>query len=281
MRFKLYREYGALNSQPVFDAFEQGLKHLGHEIVENDEDVVVIWSVLWAGKMANNQKIYRKCRKSGKPIVIIEIGNLKRGITWRISLNHINKLGEFANNENLNPLRPRILGIDLKPALENRREEILICGQHERSLQWEDMPPMKLWCETLINDIKKKTSRKIIVRPHPRSPLFVQMAGVTVDKPQRVPNTYDDFNIFYNYHCVVNYNSGPAIQAAINGTPILCDSTSLAGELSFKIDDIENPTLPDRRDWFLKLCHTEWTLDEIGKGIPQERLIPFIQQQLG
>ena len=29
MRFKLYREYGALNSPPVFDAVEQGLKQLG------------------------------------------------------------------------------------------------------------------------------------------------------------------------------------------------------------------------------------------------------------
>ena len=48
MRFKLYREYGALNSPPVFDAVEQGLKQLGHAIVHDDEDVSVIWSVLWS-----------------------------------------------------------------------------------------------------------------------------------------------------------------------------------------------------------------------------------------
>ena len=56
MRFRLYREYGALNSKPVFDAFDQGVKSLGHEIVTDNEDVSVIWSVLWAGKMMHNQK---------------------------------------------------------------------------------------------------------------------------------------------------------------------------------------------------------------------------------
>lgn len=42
MRFKLYREYGALNSKPIFDAFEQGLQSLGHESVLENEDVAVI-----------------------------------------------------------------------------------------------------------------------------------------------------------------------------------------------------------------------------------------------
>ena len=39
MRFKLYREYGALNSPSIFNVFEQGLKTAGHEIVDGDEDV--------------------------------------------------------------------------------------------------------------------------------------------------------------------------------------------------------------------------------------------------
>ena len=90
MRFKLYREHGALNSVPVFDAFEQGLRALGHESVRDNEDVVVIWSVLWAGRMKSNRQIYYECKNLNKPIIIIEVGNLKRGETWRISLNHIN-----------------------------------------------------------------------------------------------------------------------------------------------------------------------------------------------
>jgi hypothetical protein len=280
MRFKLYREHGALNSVPVFDAFEQGVKLLGHEIVVSNEDVAVIWSVLWHGRMAANQLIYENCIRHNIPVIIIEVGNLKRNELWRICLNHINGNGIFGNTEQLDLIRPKKLGIELKPISLDRRGEILVATQHERSLQWAGMPTMRAWTENMINEIKKHTSRRIIVRPHPRSPFPVKIPGVLLDPPRRVPNTYDDFNIFYNYHCVVNYNSGPAVQAAIQGVPIICDVSSLAGEISEKIENIENPNLPNRDDWFLRLCHTEWTVDEISQGIPLQRLLPKIIEQI-
>jgi hypothetical protein len=281
MRFKLYREYGALNSVPVFTAFEQGVKSLGHEIVTDNEDVSVIWSVLWAGKMANNQKIYQHCLTNKKPILIIEVGNLNRGHSWRLGLNHINNLGNFANTDNLDPNRPTILGVSIKPLNYHRSPDILIAAQHELSLQWQGMPSMRQWCESIVKQVQHQTSRKIVVRPHPRSPFSLQMPNVKVERPQRITNTYDDFDISYKFHCVINYNSGPAVQAAISGIPVLCDSSSLASDLSIKWEDLENPTLPDREDWFLKLCHTEWTVKEICQGIPLARLLPEIQKQLG
>lgn len=272
MRFKLYREYGALNSKPVFDAFEQGLKSLGHESVRDNEDVAVIWSVLWSGRMKNNRQVYQHFKKLGKPVVIIEVGNLRRGVTWRISIDHINNLGIFGNNTELDVSRPGKLGVALKPIPENHRGEILIACQHQESLQWEGMPTMREWCEKTISQIKQHTSRRIIVRPHPRSPFSFNMPNIIIERPQRIVNTYDDFDIFYNYHCVINHNSGPAVQAAIQGTPILCDKTSLAAPLSIKWENLENPYLPDREEWFIKLCHTEWTVEEIQQGLPIARL---------
>ena len=279
MKFKLYREYGALNSKPIFDAVEQGLTFLGCEISNDLDAIPVIWSVLWSGRMSSNRKIYEHCRDTGKPILIIEVGNLKRNITWRVCLNHINGQGEFGNNTNMDLLRPRKLGIHLSPVQENRRGEILIACQHEQSLQWEGMPTMKVWCETIIEKIKQQTNRRIIVRPHPRSLFSLHLPNVICERPQKVKNTYDDFDIFYNYHCVINYNSGPAVQAAIAGVPVICDQSSLAGELSANLSQIENVQLPDRENWFLKLCHTEWTVDEIKQGIPFQRLLPEISKK--
>ena len=280
MRFRLYREHGALNSVPIFDAFEQGVKSLGHEIVTANEDVAVIWSVLWQGRMAANRGIYETCIRENKPVVIIEVGNLKRNSLWRICLNNINGLGTFGNNQNLDATRPEKLGVKLQSPPSVRRGEILIAAQHEHSLQWTGMPTMRAWTENIVAEIKKHTNRRIVVRPHPRSPFPVKIPGVLLDSPKRVPNTYDDFNIFYNYHCVINHNSGPAVQAAIEGVPIICDSSSLAGELSSKLENIENVLLPDRTEWFLKLCHTEWTVDEIAKGIPLQRLLPEIIKKI-
>lgn len=274
MNFRLYRENGALNSRPVFDAFEQGLRSLGHTI--SVDGIPVIWSVLWNGRMAQNQKIYENSPKIRKPVVIIEVGNLKRNETWRVSLGHINRLGQFANEIDLDPERPKKLGVALKEKVENRRSEILIATQHQKSLQWSGMPAMDQWVKETVEKIRNYSDRKIVVRPHPRSPLRLNLPGVEVEIPKQIPGTYDDFDIDYNFHCVVNHNSGPALQAAINGVPCICDPSSLAYPVSSKFQKIEEISLPDREDWFLKLCHTEWTVSEIAQGIPLKRLEPFI-----
>ena len=197
MRFRLYREYGALNSPPVFDAVEHGLRQQGHDIVNDDEDVSVIWSVLWSGRMRQNKLIYERCQQQGKPILIIEVGNLKRGETWRICLNHINNLGKFANEDNLDISRPQKLGMGLKQPPAIRRGEILIACQHQESLQWQGMPAMKDWVADTIEKIKQHTHRRIRVRYHPRSAFPFKQSGVEVERPTRIPNTYDDFDNEY------------------------------------------------------------------------------------
>lgn len=277
MKIKLYREYGALNSVPIFNALEEGLKKQGHEIVDSDEDIPVIWSILWNGRMNANKIIYEAARAAGKPVLILEVGTLKRGQTWKVCVNHINGLGQFGNDSDLDIDRPQKLGISLKDPVSMRRQEILIACQHERSLQWDGMPTTSSWVLNLIKEIKSHTDRHIVVRPHPRSSLPLQNQDFTVMQPQRVHDSYDDFDIDYNYHCVINHNSGPCIQAAIQGVPVICDPSSLAGILSGKMEKIEEISLPDRDEWFLKLCHTEWTVEEIANAIPIKRLEKYFK----
>lgn len=276
MRFRLYREHGALNSGPIFDAFSIGLRKLGHTETTVNEDVVVIWSVLWRGRMKLNEKIYQTAVKNNKPVIIIEVGNLKRGNTWRVALGHVNSLGEFANDNNLDADRPRKLGINLQNFTGRRNPEILLCGQLSDSLQWQSMPSIPQWVANTVSAIGQHTDRKIVFRPHPRQAIQTNFAGIAVDIPRKILNSYDDFAINYNYHCVINHNSGPTVQAAIAGTPVICDPSGLAWPVAAKIENIDNPTLADRDEWFLKLCHTEWTVDEIAAGIPLARLLPKI-----
>jgi hypothetical protein len=276
MRFRLYREHGALNSGPLFDAFSSGLRKLGHTETSTNEDVSVIWSVLWRGRMKPNEQIYNAAVKNNKPVIIIEVGNLKRGQTWRVSLSHVNSQGEFGNDIDLDLDRPKKLGVNLQTFTGNRRPEILLCGQLSDSLQWQNMPVMENWVTSNIAVIREHTDRKIVFRPHPRQAIRSNFAGISVEIPKKIPNSYDDYAINYNYHCVINHNSGPTVQAAIAGTPVVCDSSGLAWPVSSTIQNIEAPVLPDRSDWFLKLCHTEWTVDEIQKGLPLARLLPKI-----
>jgi hypothetical protein len=276
MKFKLYREYGSLNSPPIFDAVEAGLKKLGHDLVSEGEDIPIIWSALWAGRMLGNQRIYKHRKSQNQPILIIEVGNLLRNQTWRISFNNINRDGIFANTDDLDRHRPTKLGLRLKELNYQRKPEILVAAQHGKSLQWENMPDMETWIKNTVQRIRQFSDRNIIIRPHPRFPLRLDIPKCQIETPRKLINSYDDFDIDYRYHCVINHNSGPAVQAAIEGVPVSCDRSSLAYEVSFPVEQIETPSIPDREDWFVKLCHTEWTATEISQGIPFDRLLKHI-----
>jgi len=272
MKFRLHREHGALNSPPIFDAVEAGLKRLGHTVAASGADVDILWSALWHGRMLGNRKIYETRKNSGLPTIFIEVGNLKRGETWRISIDHINGLGIFGNKADLDSQRAEKLGVVLNDFQEKRREEILIACQHSRSLQWISMPPMEQWVLDTVKKIRKYTDRPMVIRPHPRCLFRLPANSIKMENPKKVNNTYDDFDIDYSYHCVINHNSGPAIQAAIQGVPIICDRTSLAAPVTMNFEHIETPYLPDRTQWFAELVHTEWTVSEITQGIPFMRL---------
>jgi hypothetical protein len=267
MKFKIYSEYGALNSKPVLDSFRTGLIAAGHEIVNSNEDIPVIWSILWNGRMKPNEAIYKSARAQGKNVLIAEVGSLIRGETWKVCLNNINGRGLFPNTGDLDLDRPKKLGIYLRDR-KNYKKEILITTQHDKSLQWEGQLSLDKWVEETIIKIKKFTDIPIVVRQHPRCPLRTKIPGIKYEVPIKLPNTYDNFDIDYGYHCVINYNSGPSVQAPIAGTPIICDESSLGYNISEKIENINELTLPDRSDWFLKICHTEWTIEEICSGLP-------------
>jgi hypothetical protein len=276
MKFRTYRENGALNSPPIFDAFEQGLRSAGHEISKDHDAIPVIWSVLWNGRMAANRLIYEQAVRIRKPIVIIEVGNFLRGKTWRISLNHVNNLGIFGNDNDLDLSRNEKFQINLKSVQTTRKPEILIACQHQKSLQWQGQSSIDQWVKSTISKIRQFSDRPIVVRPHPRSPFVFQEKDVIFEKPKLIPNTYDDFDINYNYHCVVNHNSGVPVQAAINGIPTICDQSCLAYPVSMAYEDLNNPVLPERESWLTKMLHTEWFVDEIQQGIPIKRLEKYL-----
>lgn len=280
MQFSLFRQNGAQNSGKIFDAVEAGLKKIGFSVVNNDlsADVYVIWSVLWHGRMENNKKIWKSAKIINKPLLIIEVGGLKRGITWRLGLNHINNLGNFYTVESFDQDRPKKLGIILGKRQE-KGENILICGQNTKSLQWEHRQPFQIWLTNLVNEIRTVTDRRIVFRPHPRdynSTAFLTKLGVEISNPVKIPETYDDFNLdadLKSSFCVVSPCSNPGITAAIAGIPVYTDSDSLAYPVSIKnIKSLENPILPDRSDWLIKLTHTEWTVGELETGVPFSRI---------
>jgi len=255
----------ARNSGPVLTAFLNSCRAAGINPVQNslDCDAVVIWSVLWNGRMAENEAVYRHYRSLNKPVFVIDVGALKRGVTWKIALNNINALGDYGNGFR-DPDRPRKLGIALKNRAKTN-ENIIVATQHIKSEQVAHID-YKNWPEQMVRNIYNTVSdRLVLIRHHPRCPMGFD--GAEIEVPQKLPGTYDDFDINFGCHAMVNFNSGPAIQAAIAGCPIVCDKTSLAYPVSIKLEELENPPEKDRSEWLIDICHTEYTVDEIESGL--------------
>jgi len=275
MKFRLYREYGALNSSPVFDAVQRGLQQCGHNIVSDNQDVSVIWSVLWNGRMSPNKAIWDEAKRKKKPILVIEVGGIKRGTTWKVGLNGINRDAYFGDMGN-DSSRANLFGLNLKPWRTDGKF-ILIAGQHEKSEQWRDQPRMNRWVMETIENIQAHTDRPILFRPHPRCRLEAietQYKHVYRQEPRQLPNTYDDFDMGFNdIYTTVSWTSNPGIHSVIEGVPAYTSTSSLAWDVSIKsLTNLDNPPLHDRQQWLNDYAWTEFTVEEIASGMPFKRI---------
>lgn len=270
----------ALNSKPVMSAVLDVFNAAGVRLQENsmNSDAAVIWSVLWNGRMQANKQVYEYYRRNNRPVVIVEIGALYRGQTWKIAVNHITRAGYYGQLDNLDYDRPQKLGISLATQVMPG-PEIVIAAQHPRSLQTAQIPNMEQWVHEQIAKVKQVSDRPIVVRPHPRSRLNLGNlpTGVRLVQPNKIANTYDSYDMHYNCHAVINYNSGPGVQAGIAGCRPIVDSSSLAAPVSVTLDDLEKPYDIDRQQWLVELCHTEYTVDEIKQGTWLKRITPALQ----
>ena len=243
----------AQNSGPVINGVINSLTHAGFQIVSDsyDADIAIIWSVLWNGRMLGNREVYRHYRNTGRPVICVEVGALHRGTTWKLALNHISANGFYGHQQNLDYDRPKKLGIVLQTKT-NTYNKILVAGQHKQSLQLEGVD-QESWYAQKIQEVA--AGREVVVRSHPRCSLDSgKFTNVSWEQPKKLINTYDNFDIHWNFDLVINYNSGPGIQAVIAGVPVVVDSSSLAYNVV------------DREQWLVEICHTEYTVEEINQG---------------
>lgn len=236
-------------------------------------DAAFIWSVLWSGRMSRNRPVWNHYRSNNKPVIVAEVGGLIRDTTWRLSANGINRSAIFPKVK-LDPTRPNKLGLKLHDW--HKGDYVLICGQHEKSEQWRNMPPMDDYYKRTVLEVRKHTNRPIVIRSHPRyreniffniDKDFYKLHGVEWNMPKKIHNTTDSFDLealLPHCHCVISHSSNSGIAAVIHGTPAIISKDSLAYDMGTDdISKIESLPRPNREQWFLELCHKEWLVDEL------------------
>jgi len=280
MKLEVWTQHGPLNSEPIFKAFIKSLQDAGDDVVLNkssDADVAVIWSVLWLGKMRNYKQIWQRYKQANKPVIVLEVGGLRRNKSFKIAINGVNGKADFANQE-VDGKRWHLFEHTLKP-WQQRGQTIILLGQHHASEQWAGMPDMRTWFESQVQQIRKYTDRPIQIRPHPRNNVVFDVkkyTNVTLKNPVIDVSKIDDTDFkdtLKDAWAVVNHSSNLAMEAVINGIPVFVSEASLCYEVgNHSLDTINNPVMPDRKFWTNKLSYTEWFPDEIEKGLPWKRI---------
>ena len=288
MKISCFTDYGPLNSKPIFAALLKSMQQAGDAVLVNRDDgqcdVAVIWSVLWQGRMSKYRYIWDQYRNANKPVVVVEVGGIKRNETWKIGINGINREADFANDV-VDGERWKKFNTEIKPWRQSG-EDIIVCGQHTSSHQWRNNPPMSKWFEQQITEIRKYTDRPITIRPHPRNHVTIPLKAykdVKIVRPLPDRSTYDDTDLadrLKSAWAVVSHSSNPAMTAAFSGIPVFVSEASLSYDVgNYNYSNIEKPNMPDRQQWANKLAYTEWWPDEIEQGLPWQRIKARLEEK--
>lgn len=103
------------------------------------------------------------------------------------------------------------------------------------------------WVKATLGEIKRHTSRKIIVRDkESKRPLQADLDGA---------------------HCLVTHGSIAAVESVVLGCPVFVhpdSAASLVGQTDLSL--IESPVYPERQPWLNSLAHSQWNENEITDG---------------
>ena len=169
-------------------------------------------------------------------------------------------------------------GYDPNIEWKSSGEYILLCMQKvgDASLRGADV---FAWTKDTVDQIRKHTNRKIIVRPHPlyRKAEQLNKLKETVlrvsdvhwqEADLRQPEFVPIAEQLKGAWCTVTYSSGTGIDAVINGVPnVACDTGSMVYDVSTKdMSEIENPYRSEKKIWANKIAHCQWSIEEFESG---------------
>lgn len=163
------------------------------------------------------------------------------------------------------------LGVRVKP-WKKSGDYILVCPPTDAVMNfyknWD-------WLTKTLNQLRRYTKRKIIVRTKPNETKLTYRNGIAypVSKAERqklkaeaqpIPPLVDQLK---NAWAVVTFTSSAGIEAAINGVPVFCDRSCASAQVGLtNLSKIEQPIYPDRTQWLNTLAYSQFYIDEIRDG---------------
>lgn len=248
-------------------------------------------------------KYYYYILESKKPFIVVESAVFRRNVEAYPSSKSYHRFSWFSyfrdqgnyNNDNCPPDRWEQIqqdqNIEIKDWKTTRStDSILLILQRPGDSSLVDLVKQygnyENFLIATVEEIRKNTDRKIIVRPHPSRAKWqidiIERSGLKdIEISQNLgaagalnggDNLYKDFE---NSHAVIGFNSNALTESACAGIPTFSlSSSSMAWEISnTDLSKIEMPIYPDRQQWLNNLGYTQWRYDEVERGDPYHHLM--------
>jgi len=270
--FPTFENGNALHAQ-VLNAFGAGIEtstgcRVAAGTVEEciAADIAVVFGV---GKKAvpasfDRGKILDTRTALGLNTIVLEMGYIQRDKYWAAGWNDLNGRADFLN-DNMSSDRWKLLNEPL--VAYNSGKHLLVCGQvpWDASVQHTDHIQ---WLSDTVYKLRKVSDRKIIVRPHPladkATPSFVGSTRSTESLDVDVSNAY----------AVITFSSNIGVDAILAGKAVFCDDVGsmVYGIANRTLHNINAPKYSSRDQWSNNIAYTQWTLEEMSKGLPWKHL---------
>jgi len=211
------------------------------------------------GFVGDNMKLILQYQENGETWYFADMPYFGRYKYWRIIKNKLH-----ANTNNINWPDNRWLSHNITlHDWNDKGDHILICPSSPTMTKFYYGYDDKEWIKKTIDTLKKHTDRPIRVRHKPRG------NGTSGPAAALIPFEED----IKGAHAIVTSVSIAAIEAAIMGIPVFCNPLSGAGLIGLSnITKIETPFYPNRQKWLNNLCYSQFTPEEIQKGMVYEIL---------
>jgi hypothetical protein len=275
-------------SKGVSAAGDNVTLHKGHNLIDADVAMIVGW--VHEGSKQSSHLVFRKQiidkQLQSKKRILLADSNLflyknstNPGHYLRYSFNGIFPNTGIYCDTDIDPSRWTKLSKNLNISLKNYRtngSHILLCLQRNGGWSMGGYDVVE-WTASTIKELRKYTDRDIVIRAHPGdkgssdylSPENLMkkigiLKGIRLSRPGST--LIDDL---LNCWAVVNYNSSPAVAAAIEGYPIFVtdpDHSQCKEIANLDLSMIETPIYPDRQLWLERLSMFHWNFNEIQTG---------------
>jgi hypothetical protein len=271
----------------VLTAFAQGATTLGLNTMLQTRTQVVparLGVILgWVGQSIKGPHIQlRKDVITSQKVMSIDSSCFKfadpNSVFLRYSLDGVYyNTNEYANKNSSPDKWNRIqqqLNLELLP-WRSAGDHILVCGQRDGgwSMKGTDM---NQWALDTVKQIRTKTARPIVIRPHPKNPmqtnLFAPIPNVRVSQGSTLQQDLK------NAWASVFFNSSSCVASVLAGVPVFAsDPDCVAWQVANQdLSHIEKPLTPAREQWLWDLSAAHWTDEESRNGLIYRKFKPFL-----